>query len=93
MNLLPHLIILAVITLIVAFLALYRNRVTRGEDDTIHVLDGDQRYVADQAKLAQRVAVIDRWGKILTVIAVVYAVALAGLYMYSLFSSNEIRMG
>lgn len=89
----PHLMLWAFITLTVIALALYRKRVTRGEDDTLHVLDGDQRYVAGQAKLATRVEVIDKWGKILTVVAIVYALAVASVYVYNLFSSNEIRMG
>ena len=53
MNLMPHLILWAVITLIVVCLALYRKRITRGEDDTIHVLDGDQRYVVGSGEACQ----------------------------------------
>jgi hypothetical protein len=93
MNWTPHLVLLAAITLCILGLAVYRRRVARGEDDTLHVLEGDQRYIPEQVKLASRLDVLDKWGKILTVVAVLYALILAAIYGYSLFSSNEIRMG
>ena len=93
MNLMPHLVLWTALTLVVIGLAVYRKRVTRGEDGTIHVLESDQRYVPDQARLATRLDGIDKWGKLLTVIALLYGLAVAAIYIYTMFSSTEIRMG
>jgi hypothetical protein len=93
MNLIPFVVLWSALALIVLILAVYRRRITRGEDDTIHVLEGDQRYVVDQAKLATKLEVIDKWGKIATVVTIVYGLILVAIYTYSLFTSNEIRMG
>jgi hypothetical protein len=38
--------------------------------------------VADQANVAHKLDVIDKWGKILTVVAVVSGLAIAAAYVY-----------
>jgi len=40
-----------------------------------------------QATLAHKLAVIDIWGKTLTVIAIVYGLVLVGLYLYQIWNS------
>jgi cell division protein FtsL len=75
-------------------LIVYRKNITAHEDDTIHILEGDQRQVEGQAVLAKRVDKIDLWGKVLTVITVVYGLALIVIYIYvNYVASDAIRLG
>jgi len=89
----PHIAAWAVLTTIVVILAIYRRRLDLKVDDTLHVLDADAPVIPAQAEVAKRLAVIDRWGKILTVLAVLYLLGIAGVYIYSTFTDNSIRLG
>jgi hypothetical protein len=82
LNLIPFAIAWAVLALTVITLIVIRKRVASGEDDTLHVMDGDAALVPRQQEIAQKLEVIDRWGKTLTVIAVVTGLALAALWVY-----------
>lgn len=89
MKMIPLLISWGVIAALVILLAIYRKVVARGEDDTLHV---DGNAVARQSELAQRLTTIDRWGKILTVIAAVTALGLLALFLYNgWMESNQIN--
>lgn len=83
-NLLPYAVFWGVLAIVVVFLIIYRKSVTSREDDSIH-LEGSMP--SQQVALSHRVEVIDRWGKTLTVIAVVYGLALAGIYMYQVWTN------
>jgi hypothetical protein len=64
---------------VIAMIA-WRKAVARGEDDTLHVLQGDA--LPNQVAVAHKLDVIDKWGKTLTVIAVVFGVIVAVAYIY-----------
>lgn len=66
----------------VAVLAIYRNMMASHEDETIHVLDGDAPQVAAQTKLSHKLEVVERWGKVLTTVVVVYGVIIGVMYLY-----------
>ncbi|HLY16460.1 MAG TPA: hypothetical protein VKR61_04520 [Bryobacteraceae bacterium] len=83
-NLLPYAIFWGVLAIVVLFLIVYRKSVTSHEDDSIH-LEGN--VASEQINLGHRVAVIDRWGKTLTLVAVVYGVALAAIYLYQVWNN------
>jgi hypothetical protein len=70
------------LVVVVGVLAIYRNMMASHEDETIHVLDGDAPQVAAQAKLSRKLEVIERWGKILTTIVVVYGLIIGVMYLY-----------
>jgi predicted membrane protein len=78
-NLRPFLYPWIVLALAVIVLLVRRKAVASHEDDTLHVLDGGS---ADQPVVAHKLDQIDKWGKILTVIAVVYGVVLGAAYAY-----------
>jgi hypothetical protein len=59
----------AVLAAAIATLALYRKSLALKEDDSLHISEAETPVVAHQAWLAQRMEVIDRWGKKLTLIA------------------------
>jgi hypothetical protein len=82
MNLVPWIVVWAVLAAAVIVLAGYRKLVASHEDDSLHVSDRETALVAQQEMLARKLDWIDRWGQILTVIALVYGLALASGYVY-----------
>ncbi len=52
------------------------------EDDNLHVMSGPN---PEQVLIAAKLDVIDKWGKVLTVITVLLGLIIAGLYVYSTF--------
>ncbi|HKW96465.1 MAG TPA: hypothetical protein VJN43_01980 [Bryobacteraceae bacterium] len=72
----------------VAGLAIYRRMISGQEDEMIHVRDSESVHISHQATMAQRLEIIDRWGKILTVVALVYGVALAAAYFYQVWMAG-----
>ena len=78
-NFLPFLIGWAVLAVTVIVLFLCHRSIARQEDANLNVLE--PAAVADQQMVLERkLAVVDRWGKILTAIAVVSGLVLAALY-------------
>ena len=82
MNLLPFLVIWVVLAVGVLALFLWRQAVARNEDDSLHVMHGT---ITSQTSLSQKLDVIDKWGKILTVITVVMGLLIAGAYIMQQF--------
>ena len=78
-NLFPLLVVWITLALAVLALFLWRQGVARSEDDSLHVMHG---ALTQQTSLAQRLDVIDKWGKILTVITVVFGLLIATAYIY-----------
>lgn len=81
-NMIPHLAVLAAIVLTIVSLALYRTSIAQKQDFHLHYEGAEKKDVGEQLSVATRLLAIDRWGKILTVVAVVYAVGLVGLLVY-----------
>lgn len=82
MNLTLYVVTWASLAVVVAVLAIYRNMMASHEDETIHVLDGDTPQIAAQVKLSHKLEVVERWGKILTAIVVIYGLGIASMYLY-----------
>jgi hypothetical protein len=83
-NLMPYAVIWGALALVVVALIVYRKYVADQEDDSIH-LEGSAS--TDQIALAHRLAVIDRWGKAITALVVVFGLALAAVYVYQLWTN------
>ena len=66
----------------VVALATMRKFATREENDCLHVSDVDAPLVARQLSMAQRLERIDKWGKTLTAVLVIYGLALLAGYLY-----------
>jgi hypothetical protein len=81
-NLLPLLIAWIALALAVLALFLWRQAVARNEDDTLHVMHGT---LTEQTSVAQKLDVIDKWGKILTVVAAVFGLLIAAAYIWGQF--------
>ncbi len=82
MNVAPWVIGWVVLAVIVVILAIYRWRMMNQEDDSLHVSESEAGAVGQQVVLAKKLAVLDRWGKILTVLAVLYGIGLVAFYLY-----------
>jgi hypothetical protein len=80
MNLLPLVVVWAILATAVLVLAFYRRAIASKEDDYLHV---DSNVAAKQVAVAKKLEVIDRWGKILTIIAAAFGVILLGLFLYN----------
>ena len=83
MNWILHISIWAVLAIAVVALVIWRKTVSDSEDDVIHVQEAEAGMLAQQAAVAQKLEVIDRWGKIFTALAILYGVFLGGLYVYT----------
>lgn len=83
----------AVLTVIVVFLAIYRKKLVGSSDENIHVLDSEAQEIPTQAVVAKKLTVVDRWGKTLTVLAVLYLLGIAGVYIYNSFQDTSIKLG
>jgi hypothetical protein len=83
MNFTPFVILWILTGVAVLALLAWRKAVAMNEDDNLHVLDGGAvEKGAAQFAVAQKLDLIDRWGKIVTVVAVVYGVILGGVYVW-----------
>lgn len=83
-NLLPYAVSWGVMAIVVVVLIIYRKAVSSREDDSIH-LEGSMP--SEQVALDHKLASIDKWGKALTTVTVVYGLALAGIYMYQVWTA------
>ena len=86
-NLIPYVVVWSVVALSVIVLIVMRKMVASKEDDQLHVLHG---ATTEQVSVASRLDTIDKWGKILTVVAVLLGLAIATVYVYSSFASRGV---
>jgi hypothetical protein len=82
LNLYPFAVLWAILALAVLTLLLIRKKISAAEDDTLHVMEGDATMIPRQQKIARELELIDRWGKSLTVIALVFGLIVGGLFVY-----------
>lgn len=85
-NFTPLTILWAILAAVVLAMAGYRKKISVHEDETLHL--GNPVESTHQVELAHKLEVIDKWGKLLTVVAAVYGLLLAIAYTYE----NWIRM-
>jgi len=76
----PFAVLWALLAIVVLSLIAYRKMVSLQEEETLHLSDAAEAN--HQAVIARKLDWIDKWGKLLTVVAVVYSVLLAAAYTY-----------
>jgi hypothetical protein len=69
-------------------LALYRKFVSMREDDYVHLSAGEERLIPQQVATFKTIVAIDRWGITMTIVTVVFGLALAALYLYRIVLSQ-----
>ena len=72
----------AVLAAGVIVLALYRLTVDKNDYTVLHVRRSELSLIPQQVLRAEKLDIIDRWGKILTVVAIAYGLAIAVGYLY-----------
>ena len=92
MTFTPFVAVWSVLAVVVIGLAIYRKMISASEDDSIHVSEGGARVISEQAALSHRLDVIDKWGKLLTVIVVAIGLLLAGIYFYGVWQSGVTQV-
>jgi uncharacterized membrane protein len=94
MNLMALVVIWAVLATIVIALAIYRAIVSGRVDEMIHVHDAEASMISRQTMIAKKLEVIDRRGKLLTVITVIFGIAILAAYIYEVWQrSGTITAG
>jgi hypothetical protein len=88
-NLFPFTVLWMFLALVVVGLIFYRMWIAKDEDDTLHVMEGDDGKVAQQTVVAQKLELIDHWGQRLTVIALVFGLAMCSVYLYQTWAVSE----
>jgi hypothetical protein len=81
----PFTVIWALLAIVVLALLVYRKLVSSKEEETLHLADATEAN--HQAVIGQKLEWIDKWGKLLTVVAVVYGVLLAAAYTYHVWQT------
>jgi hypothetical protein len=88
-----HLGVWGILALSVLALAVYRKVVSRAEDDQLHIADREAAIITQQKGVAERLDFIDRWGKISTVIVLIYGIVIAAYYVYQAWLENTRPLG
>jgi hypothetical protein len=83
-------IVWSVLTLCVIGLALVRKFAAYHEDDMVHLTEGEQREIPRQVAIARRLEKFDQWGKTLTVVDLVFGVALVGFMLYNAWEQSQV---
>jgi hypothetical protein len=78
-----------VLAVLLIMLSVYRKMKSRDEDDSVHVSGANWSIIDKQQTMAHSLAQLDRAGLILTIITVVYGLALAGAYIYNIWQQGQ----
>jgi hypothetical protein len=88
MTMTPIIILWVCLGVFTLALALYRKILSAKEDDYLHIADGEAKLIPQQAELARKLDWIDKVGETLTVITVVFGLALGGAYLYQIWKAS-----
>ena len=91
-NLMPFVIVWIALAVVVIVLIAWRKMVSSHEDDTLHVAEPDsvqEGVLREQKDVARKMGQIDKWGKTLTVIALVYGLILVGVYFCQMWVASS----
>jgi hypothetical protein len=89
-NLLPFSILWMLLSAAVVALIAYRAWVARNEDDSLHVMEAG--LTAQQVLVGHKLEVIDRWGKMLTMVALVSGIALGSVYLIQNWEATSAEL-
>jgi len=91
MNFIPYIATWAVLAIIVLAFALYRKVLTfHGDDEFVHLTDGEQRLIPQQLALGRRLEFIDRWGKILTIATGAFGVGIVAVFLFEAWRASLV---
>jgi hypothetical protein len=84
LNLMPWMIVWALVTTVVLLLAFYRLKVVSHESPGIHVLEKPEVNL-EERMLAQKLLRVDSLGKALTIVSALLIVAIGMIYGYQTY--------
>ena len=87
MSIVPFAVIWACLALALLGILVYRKLMLH-EDDFVHLSDGEAKAISQQAAVAHKLDVVDRWVRILTTITLATGVLLAGAFLYQLWNES-----
>jgi hypothetical protein len=79
-NFIPFTVVWAALAVVVAAMAGYRRSISVKDDESLHLTNPTD--TVHQIEIAHKLDVVDKWGKLLTVIAAVYGLLLVLAYTY-----------
>jgi len=82
MTLTPFVVVFFAFGFTTALLALYRKLLSMKEDDYVHLIESEARYIPQQVTMAHKMHAIDRWGETLTILTAIAGLVLIGVYTY-----------
>lgn len=89
MNLMLFSAIFVVLIAAIIVVAIYRARLSRKEQETLHVLGTDPAEISHKMTIAQKLFAVERWMKILTIVAVIYGIGLLGLFLWDAWERSS----
>jgi hypothetical protein len=93
MSLIPFIAMWSVFGVVVLGLALYRKILTfHGDDEFVHLDDGEERLIPQQVALGRKLQVIDSWGKSLTIFTVAFGVLIAAVFLYQAWQASSLLL-
>jgi uncharacterized membrane protein len=81
-SLTPFLVILLMLIAALILVAFWRKTVAVQEDPALHLGAAHAGTAAEQVAVAKKLAQIDKWMKVLSVVAVVFGLLLGALALY-----------
>jgi hypothetical protein len=85
-------IIWGLLALTVLAVFLYRQKMAINEDDSVHLAVAEGSAISAQEELGKKLDAIDKWGKLLTIVAAVTFVILAGAQVYALWVNSNVAI-
>lgn len=76
----PFVVVWALLAVVVLAMAGYRRTISLKDQETLHLAQPSESL--HQVDIAHKLDVIDKWGKLLTVIAAIYGLLLVIAYTY-----------
>ena len=90
MNVTPYIIAWSLLGLTVLGLALYRKMIMmHQEDELVHLGPGEQKLIPHQVALTKKIDKIDRWGEVLTILAVAFGLMIAAAYLWGAWERSQ----
>jgi len=82
-------IVWSALTLLVILLAVARKFAAGKTDEYVHLADGETGAIGQQVAVAGKLDIIDRWGKTLTIVDVVFGFVLVVVMCISAWQQSQ----
>ncbi|MGB9604420.1 MAG: hypothetical protein ACP5U2_00215 [Bryobacteraceae bacterium] len=89
MNLMLFSAILVVLLVVIVVLMIYRAQLSRREQETLHVLGTDDAEITLKKTIAEKLLAVERWLKVVTIVTVIYAIGLVGLFLWDAWERSS----